>query len=120
MLMKSQDRYRVALWVVKIVTMANQVELDHKYFITLALENKIDWSALKFIIESLTPTLVKSKEVNRFLLKELEKFHIKFQSLEKPQSRNNDKGTESETCDTLENTRGGSSPGSARLDSARY
>ena len=84
--------------------MANQVELNHKYFITLALKNKIDWSALKFIIESLTPTLEKSKEVNRFLLEELGKFHVKFQSLEKLHTGNNDKGTESKTCDTLENT----------------
>ena len=52
--------------------MANQVELDHKYFISLALKNEIAWSALKFIIEGLTPTLEKSKEVNKFLLKELQ------------------------------------------------
>ena len=48
--------------------MDNQVELDHKYFITLALQNEISWSALKFVIEGLTPTLEKSKEVNKFLL----------------------------------------------------
>ena len=45
--------------------MANQVDLDHKYFISLALKNEIAWSALKFIIEGLTSTLEKSKEVNR-------------------------------------------------------
>ena len=92
--------------------MANQVDLDHKYFISLALKNEIAWSALKFIIEGLTPTLEKSKEVNNYLLEELEKIHVKFQSLEKLQSGNNDKETESETCliktpdqeDYLENT----------------
>ena len=92
--------------------MANQVDLDHKFFISLALKNEIAWSALKLIIEGLTSTLEKSKEVNRFLLEELEKFHVKFQSLGKLQSINQDKGTESEPYyvnnheqdDTLENT----------------
>ena len=94
--------------------MANQVDLNHKYFISLAVKNEIAWSALKFIIEGLTPTLEKSKEVNNYLLVELEKFNVRFQSLEleRVQSGNNDKGTKSETCliktpeqsDTLENT----------------
>ena len=94
--------------------MANQVDLNHKYFISLAVKNEIAWSALKFIIEGLTPTLEKSKEVNNYLLEELEKFNVRFQSLEleRVQSGNNDKGTKSETCliktpeqsDTLENT----------------
>ena len=91
--------------------MDNQVEYDHKYFISLALQNKIAWGAMPIIIEGLTPTLDKSKEVNRFLLKELEKFHVKFQSLEQLQYGNHDKVTESEPCliktpeqsDTLEN-----------------
>ena len=95
-----------------VVTMANQVEYDHKYFISLALQNKIAWGAMPIIIEGLTPTLEKSKEVNRFLLKELEKFHVKIQSLEKLQSGNNEKVTESEPCliknpeqgDSLENS----------------
>ena len=94
--------------------MAKQVELDHKYFIMLALKNEIAWSAPKFIIEGLTPTLEKSKEVNRFLLLELEKFHAKFRSLEKDQTGNHDTVTESENCfiktpeqgDTLENVEG--------------
>ena len=98
MLIKSQAQYRVRPCLVKIVTMANQVDLDHKFFISLALKNEIAWSALKFIIVGLTPTLEKSKEVNRFLLDEIEKFHVKFQSLEKLQPRNNDKVTESEAC----------------------
>ena len=58
-------------------------QLDHKYFISLALQDKIAWDTLPFIIEGLTSTLEKSKEVNKFLLQELEKYHKKVQSLEK-------------------------------------
>ena len=81
--MKSQNLSVFILLSVMILTMANQVEIDHKYFITLALQNKIAWGALPVIIEGLTPTLEKSKEVNKFLLQELEKYHVKLQSLEK-------------------------------------
>ena len=58
-------------------------QLDHKYFISLALQDKIAWDTLPFIIESFTSTLEKSKEVYKFLLQELEKSHSKIQSLEK-------------------------------------
>ena len=78
--------------------MANQVEFDHKYFISLALQNKIAWGAMPIIFEGLTHTLEKSKEVINFLLLELEKFHVKFQSLENLKSGNSDEETESEPC----------------------
>ena len=32
-------------------------QLDHKYFISLALQDKIAWDTLPFIIESFTSTL---------------------------------------------------------------
>ena len=80
--MKSQNLSVFTILSVMNLTMANQVEFDHKYFITLALQNKMPWNALPFIIEGLTPTLEKSKEVNKFLLQELEKSHAKIQSLE--------------------------------------
>ena len=62
--------------------MTNQGEFDYKYFINLALQNKIAWNALPFIIEGLAQTFEKSKEVIKFLLQELEKSHVKIQSLE--------------------------------------
>ena len=62
--------------------MDNKGEFDHKYFVTLALQNKIAWGALPVIIEGLTPTLEKSREVNKFLLQKLEKCHAKILSLE--------------------------------------
>ena len=80
-LIKSQHPFRVQLQSVIILTMAYQ--LDHKYFISLALQDKIAWDTLPFIIESFTSTLGKSKEVYKFLLQELEKSHSKVQSLEK-------------------------------------
>ena len=80
-LMKSQHPLRVQLLLVIILTMAYQ--LDHKYFISLALQDKIAWDTLPYIFEGLTSTLEKSKEVNKFLLQELEKTHSKFQSLKK-------------------------------------
>ena len=70
--------------------MANQVDLDHKYFITLALQNKIAWGALPVIIEGLAQTFEKSKEVIKFLLQELEKSHAKIQSLEALTERKNE------------------------------
>ena len=80
-LMKYQHPFRVQFCSVIILTMAYQ--LDHKYFISLALQDKMAWDTLPFIIEGLTSTLEKSKEVNKFLLQELEKTHSKFQSLKK-------------------------------------
>ena len=80
--MKSQNLSVFTIFSVDILTMADQGAFDHKYFITLALQNKMPWNALPFIIEGLTQTLEKSKEVNKFLLQELEKSHTKIQSLE--------------------------------------
>ena len=80
--MKSQNLSQFTILAVMILTMADQGAFDHKYFIALALQNKMPWNALPFIIEGLTQTLEKSKEVNKFLLQELEKSHTKIQSLE--------------------------------------
>ena len=41
--------------------------------ITMALKNEISWKMLDLLLEELTPTLEKSKQVIKILLKELEK-----------------------------------------------
>ena len=44
-----------------------------------ALQNNISWETLAFLLDELTPTLTKSKELNKVLLKQLEQLHINLQ-----------------------------------------
>ena len=51
----------------------NQSEkVNFKYFIKLAIQKEITWSALEDLFDDLTPTLIKSKQLNKALLKELQ------------------------------------------------
>ena len=50
--------------------------LDFKYFVNLALVNKLPWDSLIVILNDWTPTLAKSKEVIEILVKELQKRQI--------------------------------------------
>ena len=49
------------------------IEENMKCFINMALKNTISWKALNILLDELTPTFDKSKQLNRILLKELEK-----------------------------------------------
>ena len=51
-----------------------KVLLDLKYFIQLAVQKKITWNALAFLLIDLAPTLEKSKRVIETLVQELEKW----------------------------------------------
>ena len=51
----------------------DEIKVDFRYFISLALEKKISWRSLPSILEDFIPTLEKSKEVIGVLLKELQK-----------------------------------------------
>ena len=51
------------------------VKVDFRYFISLALKNKLAWQSLPSILSDFTPTLEDSKEVIEVLIKELEKLH---------------------------------------------
>ena len=53
----------------------SNVKVDFRYFISLALQNKLGWQSLPSILSDFTPTLQDSKEVIEVLLKELEKLH---------------------------------------------
>ena len=44
-----------------------------------ALQNNISWETLAFLLDELTPTLAKSKELVKILLKLLQQFHKNFQ-----------------------------------------
>ena len=44
-----------------------------------ALQNNISWETLAFLLDELTPTLAKSKELVKILLKQLQQFHKNFQ-----------------------------------------
>ena len=49
-----------------------------KLFINMALKGEISWINLTLLMDDLTPTLKKSKKVNKILLKELETLQSKF------------------------------------------
>ena len=51
----------------------NQSEkVNFEYFIRLAIQKEITWNALEDLFDDLTPTLIKSKQLNKALLKELQ------------------------------------------------
>ena len=51
----------------------NQSEkVNFKYFIKLAIQKEITWNALEGLFDDLTPTLIKSKQLNKALLEELQ------------------------------------------------
>jgi len=54
-------------------------EVDFKYFVKLALFKKLPWETLNNLLEGLTHTLAKSKELNQVLLDELKASELKYQ-----------------------------------------
>ena len=52
-------------------------ELQFKYLINLALNQKVTWSNLKSFLNDLTPTHQTSKKINDILLEELQNLHSK-------------------------------------------
>ena len=57
--------------------LANKV--NFRYFIFLAMQNKMSWEGVGFVLDDLASTLSKSKEVIQVLLKELQLMHSKNQ-----------------------------------------
>ena len=53
--------------------MSLATKVDFRYFISLALQSKMSWEGLAFVLDDLASTLPKSKEIIRALLKELQK-----------------------------------------------
>ena len=54
-------------------------EIDFRYFIHLAFGKEMSWEALANLLNDLTQTLTKSKELNRILLDELRVLYFKSQ-----------------------------------------
>ena len=52
-------------------------EVDLKYFINLVFTKKVTWKGLRILLDALTTTLAKSKELNEILLEELEALETK-------------------------------------------
>ena len=52
-----------------------------------ALHNNISWEILEALLDELTPTLTKSKELIKILLKQLQQFHKNFQDQTENKSR---------------------------------
>ena len=72
----------------KIIQMAEQTtntkdgaSLRVEGVITMALNNEISWKMLDLLLEELTPTLKKSKQVIKILLKELQALSSSFQKM---------------------------------------
>ena len=70
--------------------------LDFKYFINLALMNKLPWDSLVFVLKDLTTTLEKSNEVIEVLVQELQKLQIDLQNSSN-QTENSAKQIETKT-----------------------
>ena len=51
---------------------------DFKYLIGMALQNKISWKALGSLLDEMTSTLKKSKEVNKILLEQLQSLQVQW------------------------------------------
>ena len=60
----------------------NSKNFDFSFFINLALQAEISWDELENILEDLTPTLDKSKELNKVFLTELRSIHSQKKSLD--------------------------------------
>ena len=60
----------------------NSKNLDFSFFINLAIQAEISWNELENILEDLTPTLDKSKELNKVFLKELKIIQSQKKSLD--------------------------------------
>ena len=56
-----------------------ETTVQFDYFISLALQNNLPWNSLTLILDDLTPTLSKSKDVVKVLLEELQRLHLKLQ-----------------------------------------
>ena len=55
---------------------------DFKYLIGMALQNKFSWKALGSLLDEMTSTLKKSKQVNKILLEQLQLLQWKIQNRE--------------------------------------
>ena len=66
----------------------NKPEIDFRYFISLALCKEMSWNALGNLLEDLTQTLSKSKELNKILLEELQASEESKKKDEMPNSAN--------------------------------
>ena len=62
---------------------AEEVTVDFKYFILMAIEKKMPWSSLAHLLTDLAATPVKSKQVISLLIQELEKWISKVENTSK-------------------------------------
>ena len=56
--------------------------VDFKYFVKLAMNKKISWNLLISLIDESTPTLEKSKELNKILVEELRKIQSNLEDVQ--------------------------------------
>ena len=56
--------------------------VDFKYFVKLAMNKKISWNLLISLIDESTPTLEKSKELNKILVEELRKIQSNLEDIQ--------------------------------------
>ena len=64
------------------------IKVDFRYFISLALQNKIPWQSLPAILQDFTQTAVESKQVIKVLLKKLQELHSELEKYKKESNQN--------------------------------
>ena len=67
------------------------IKVDFRYFISLALQNKIPWQSLPAILQDFTQTVVESKQVIKVLLKKLQELHLELEKYKKESNQNEEK-----------------------------
>ena len=75
---------------------------DFKHLINCTLDGKIAWKTLKFLLNDLTPTLPKAKELLKIILQEFETFHRKSKdnkSIKEPKQNEDESESEDEAFD---------------------
>ena len=66
--------------------------VNFSYFINLAISAQISWTELGNILEDLTPSIEKSKQLNKVLLKEFEVLHSQKTESTIPEDKNQSNG----------------------------
>ena len=77
--------------VYKTSKMASNCEAYFKNSIQMALENNVSWTTLALMLDEMTPTLTKTKELVKVLLEELQKLQKKHQEFVSEKVQLNDK-----------------------------
>ena len=60
-----------------LIVYQGESQVDFKYLVNLALDQKVSWILLKGFLDGLTKTIETAKQLNGILLDELQSLHLK-------------------------------------------